>query len=144
MLSNVFLFLFVILSLFSVLGLQVFSGTIYNRCREKPYFNETLSRYIAPINFSIDSLCSLDNSSYTCPNDLFCVNFYDIPKYFNMSEEITIDNFSVSDEKVNTSKFINYGVSNFDYISYSTMNVFSTVRFQNWVKLVELVYNFVM
>lgn len=139
MLSNVFLFLFVIFSLFSVLGLQVFSGSIYNRCREKPYFDVSLNRYISPINFSINSLCSVDNSSFICPNNLHCVNFYDVPKFFNMSEEITIDNFSVADERINTTKFINYGISNFDYISYATLNVFSTVRFQNWVNLVELV-----
>jgi hypothetical protein len=143
MLSNVFLFLFFIFSLFSILGLQLFSGYEYNRCRSAPYYNSTLNRYIAPIDYSIENLCGAENDSFICPDDLFCVNFFDIPKFFNLSVvNISIDNFSVVDEKLNTTKFINYGISNFDYITYAAVNVFSTMRFQNWVGMVDLVRNY--
>ena len=138
-LSNVFIFLFFILFLFSTLGNQVFSGQIYYRCRSYPYFNNSLGRYISPIDFSINHLCSYDDSSFKCPKNLSCVNFFDIPKAFNLSNNITLDNFSLVDEKMNETKFINYGITNFDLIPYAALTVFITFRMQNWVKLLDIV-----
>ena len=140
MLSNVFIFLFFLFFLFSILGIQIFSGSIYNRCRLPPIYNTTLNRYISQIDFSINTLCSgIDASGlYTCPSNLKCVNFYDIPQAYNMTN-ITIANFSVDDERINMTNFINYGITNFDYITSAAMNVFSVLRFQNWVKLLEMV-----
>ena len=142
MLSNVFLFLFSIFLLFSILGNQLFNGMIYNRCRSAPYFNETLGRYISQIDFSINRLCSNDNTSdlsFNCPNGLYCVNFFEISEFFKMNESFSSNIFSLDDERLNETKFLNYGITNYDYITYATLNVFSSIRFQNWAKLFDIV-----
>ena len=40
---------------------------------------------------------------------------------------------------MNETKFINYGITNFDLIPYAALTVFITFRMQNWVKLLDIV-----
>ena len=135
-LGRVFLFLIFIILMFSILGIQLFNGIIYNRCREYPikindnYNNTGIPYYQSiPIN---DRICSPKNytGTFQCPNNSFCVNFFDIVKYFKLN--ISMDSFKRSDEDLNQNIWLHYGLLNFDDIISSFINSFSFITLQNW------------
>jgi hypothetical protein len=71
-LVNVIIFLFFIFTLFGIFGLQLFFGSIYNRCRisEKP-INETYW----PKSEIYTRSCSMSKKvGYQCPENLYCGN----------------------------------------------------------------------
>ena len=132
-LGNVLLFLCFIFLIFAILGIQIFSGVLYNRCRLPPVLiqNDTVIRYRAsPVS---DRICSPDNvdGSFKCPPGSYCVNFYKIPKYFKM-ENVSIDAFNVDDEDLQHNQWLYYGQFNFDNIINCIINAFSFMTIQNW------------
>ena len=135
-LGRVFLFLIFIILMFSILGIQLFNGIIYNRCREYPIkindnYNNTGIPYYQSIPVS-DRICSPYNytGTFQCPNNSFCVNFFDIVKYFKLN--ISMDSFKRSDEDLNQNIWLHYGLLNFDDIISSFINSFSFITLQNW------------
>ena len=137
-LGKVILFLMFIFLIFGILGMQLFSGIFYNRCREKPilisnkvYKNKIIPYYISkPVS---ERICSPNNYSGTfkCPSNSFCVNYYNIIDYFNMTN-ITMNSFEIKDEKLKNNEWLYYGVFNFDNIINCLINSFTFMTLQNW------------
>ena len=137
-LGKVIVFLMFIFLTFGILGMQLFSGIFYNRCREKPilisekvYKNKTIPYYISkPVS---ERICSPNNYSGTfkCPSNSFCVNFYNIIDYFNLTN-VTMNSFEIKDEKLKHNEWLYYGVFNFDNIINCLINSFTFMTLQNW------------
>ena len=135
-LGRVFLFLLFVILIFAILGIQLFNGIIYNRCREYPIkindnYNNTGIPYYQSIPVS-DRICSPYNytGTFQCPKNSFCVNFFDIVKYFKLN--ITMDSFKRSDEFLNQNIWLHFGLLNFDNIISSLITSFSFITLQNW------------
>ena len=135
-LGQVSLFLAFIVLLFGILGIQLFSGVLYNRCRKYPikindnYNNTGIPYYQSiPIN---QKICSPENftGTFQCPLNSYCVNFYNIIDYFELN--VTIDSFLIEDEGLRNNSWLNFGLSNFDNIISSFINSFSFLTLQNW------------
>lgn len=140
-LGSVLLFLGFVFVVFATFGTQLFSGVYYNRCRNHPIqiLRDNITMYYAPP--IIDRLCTptLNSGLFKCPDDLFCVNFYDIPSFFNLTQQnITIKNFDVNDENLSTDVYFNYGIPNFDNIFICLINVFSFMTMQNWTEIFSI------
>ena len=132
-LVNALLFMCFIFLIFAILGMQVFSGVVYNRCRYPPILVSSISgvaKYKAPpIN---EHICKDGKQgTYECPNGSHCVNFYDIPTYFNMND-ISIEAFDINDEELQSNSWLYYGEFNFDNIVKCVMNVLGFMTIQNW------------
>ena len=138
-LGNIFLFISFMLLIFGILGMQLFSGVFYNRCRHYPILIQNqntkngLPYYQSkPIN---EHLCSPNNYSgtYQCPKNSYCVNFYEIVNYFNLSElNVTMESFDKNDENLNENEYLFYGKFNFDNIVNCLVNCFTYITLQNW------------
>lgn len=63
------------ISIFAILGMQLFSRDLYNRCRftDAPYLNE-LNQTVWPIDFSQNRLCG---GLYYCNEGTYCHNPYE-------------------------------------------------------------------
>ena len=129
-LGNVILFLLFIVLLFGILGIQLFSGALYNRCREFPIkindnYNNTGIPYYQSIPVS-ERICSVDNyeGTFQCPKNSFCVNFYNIVNYFGL-ENITMKSFKKEDEGLQTNIWLYFGCFNYDNVIDSLINTFS-------------------
>ena len=138
-LGNVILFLLFIVLLFGILGIQLFSGALYNRCREFPIkindnYNNTGIPYYQSIPVS-ERICSVDNyeGTFQCPKNSFCVNFYNIVNYFGL-ENITMKSFKKEDEGLQTNIWLYFGCFNYDNVIDSLINTFSFMTLQNWSK----------
>ncbi len=91
-LINVFLFLAFTLIILATLGIQLFSGTFYNRCRENPY--PYFDFYHSSVKFRANPITNFicaENSHYykeaTCPAGTHCVNLFNIPAHFNFTNK---------------------------------------------------------
>ena len=135
-LGRVFLFLIFVILIFAILGIQLFNGIIYNRCREYPikinddYNNTGIPYYQSiPVN---DRICSPKNytGSFQCPKNSFCVNFFDIVNYFKLNT--TMESFKRSDENLNQNIWLHFGLLNFDNLISSLISSFSFITLQNW------------
>jgi hypothetical protein len=137
-LGNVLLFLGFVFIVFATLGIQIFSGAYYNRCRPSPVIKEILSngliQYISEPVY--DKICPIGDHS-SCGEGYFCVNFYNITNFFNMTN-VTIDQFDVNDEKLSKNPYFNYGVPNFDNILTCLFNVFCFMTIQNWSEILTI------
>jgi len=138
-LGNVILFLLFIVLLFGILGIQLFSGALYNRCREFPIkindnYNNTGIPYYQSIPVS-DKICSIENytGTFQCPKNSYCVNFYAIIDYFGL-ENITMKSFKKEDEGLQKNIWLYFGCFNFDNVFDSLINTFSFMTLQNWSK----------
>ena len=137
-LGNIVLFISFMLLIFGILGMQLFSGVFYNRCRHYPILIKNKSKnglpyyQSKPIN---EHLCSPNNYSgtYQCPENSYCVNFYEIVNYFNLSElNVTMDSFDKNDEELNLNEYLFFGKFNFDNIINCLINSFTFITLQNW------------
>lgn len=116
-LMNVLIFLFFVILLFGILGLQEFNSTIYNRCRTTP----------APINATYwpkseehTSICSKEGyESQMCPEGLTCGN----PLEYGILLE---------HEGVDEDASIQYNVVSFENIFSSLLSVFQIITMDSW------------
>ena len=135
MLGNVLLFLCFIFLIFGILGIQIFSGVFYNRCRTNPILVDDNYKGIPKYRASpvTEKICSPEgkDGTFKCPTGSICVNFYDIPEYFNMTN-VTIDSFDIEDEGLKYNAWLYYGLFNFDNIINCIINAFSFMTIQNW------------
>jgi hypothetical protein len=141
--ANVLLFLGFIFTVFATLGIQLFSGDFYKRCRSAPigFYSEGegngLKFHADPVT---PYLCNKEGIYGKCPNGTFCVGFYNIPEYFNLTERnITIDNFDISRENLSTNFILFYAIPNFDSIINCFINVFVLMTYQNWTDIYSIV-----
>lgn len=140
-LANVLIFLAFVYLVFGILGVQMFSGAFYNRCRSYPIdlnmTNEFGARMFScpPVG---ENICTANDSSgmFNCSAGLYCVNFFKIPVFFGLNESnITIDSFNITEEGLETSPFFFYGSSKFDDFISSLINVFGIMTYQGWTDL---------
>jgi Ion transport protein len=70
-LANAMLFVFFVVILFSILGLQQYTGVMYHRCRETP---KPLNSTYWPKSKLYTRICSptLNSGDYHCPAGTFC------------------------------------------------------------------------
>ena len=136
-LGRVILFLAFMVLLFGILGIQLFNGVSYNRCREYPIkindnYNNTGIPYYQSIPVS-ERICSPENYSGTfqCPENSYCVNFYNMIEFFNLGN-LTMKSFQKDDESLKTNIWLYFGLLNFDNILDSLINAFSMMTLQNW------------
>ena len=141
--ANVLLFLGFIFTVFATLGIQLFSGAFYKRCRAQPisFYNEAAEK---GLKFWADPvtrlLCNQEGFYGKCPEGTYCVNFYDIPDYFNLTEKnITIDLFDIERENISTNFYLFYAIPNFDTIINCFVNVFMIMTYQNWTDISSIV-----
>lgn len=145
--ANVLLFLGFIFTVFATLGIQLFSGSFYKRCRKEPvsYFDFSRNRTIYSAVPITDFLCNgnYNDSSILygrCPKESYCVSYYDIPGFFNLTEKnVTINNFDIAQENWETNYKIIYGIPNFDMIINCYINVFIVMTYQNWSDIAGLI-----
>ena len=73
-LGNAVVFMMFIFLLFCILGVQSFSGVLYNRCRLSPFPDKDASgAWTVWPKSDVDRLCSPDGSGeYTCPDGQTC------------------------------------------------------------------------
>ena len=122
-LANVVLFLLFMFIMFGILGVQLFAGRLYPRCRFTPvpiYDNHW------PIDEGIGRLCSADGSGlFTCPDERHCGHpeMYGIP---------------LSSDNVSTSELINYGITTFDHMGVVLVTIFQVITLEGWV---DMMYN---
>jgi hypothetical protein len=78
-LLNVTIFLILVFSVFGIIGMQLWGGKFYNRCRTTPFpLNDTYWE----ISSSVRRPCSIiEDRGYQCPKVLYCGN----PLDFGMS-----------------------------------------------------------
>ena len=105
-LGNAVFFMLFIFLLFGILGVQQFSGSMYQRCR----FDDTPSQDGTwPIDVSIGSLCSDDPMSmFQCPSDRYC----------HAPADAGLDVTKV-DDLINE-ELIDYGITVFDNLGFGT------------------------
>jgi hypothetical protein len=71
-LLNVSIFLFFIYLLFGIIGVQLFNGLMYNKCRLTP---KPVNDIYWPIVPNIDRVCSTyKNGGFVCPEGTYCGN----------------------------------------------------------------------
>lgn len=106
-LADVFSLLTYIILLFGILGLYLFCGNLYYRCRltEAP-----ISPHNWPVLEEYESLCN-PNHAHSCPEHTYCGH----PSQYNLTLE---------DENITSSKLLFYGVISFDNIGVSILTVF--------------------
>jgi hypothetical protein len=142
-LINVLLFLGFIFVVFATLSIQLFSGVYYYRCRLPPVQIERNNRtmYYSPPIF--ERPCAIEGKGmFTCPGEYHCVDFYQLPTYFNLTEyNVTIEDFDIADEQLETNKYFFYGIPNFDNIVSCLFNVFCIITYQNWSELASILYD---
>ena len=108
-LGNTTFFLLFITILFSIIGLQQFSGIIYHRCRltERPLNSTYWPK--SPIHTRV---CSPEGyGDFQCPKGLYC----GAPSEYGISLE---------DDGVYTDKYIQFGIGSFDNIAQAFIGVF--------------------
>jgi len=140
--ANVLLFLGFIFTVFATLGIQLFSGSFYKRCRNEPvrYLDNITNSYLYKADPITDFLCTTESIYGRCPKESHCVNFYEIPTYFNLTEKnITIEDFNIENEKITTNPNLIYGIPNFDTIINCFVNVFVIITYQNWTDIYSLI-----
>jgi hypothetical protein len=128
-LGNVLLFLGFVFVVFGTLGTQLFSGSLYNRCRldsELVNRNGTIFHTSPPY---FERLCTTGNGYYSCPEGYSCVNFYNLSKFFNNSDDYK---YSFDDERLQNNTYLSYGISNYDNIFISIINVLTIMTYQDW------------
>lgn len=104
-LFNVVMLLTFMIMMFGILGLHFFSGNLYYRCRttEVP-----VNATYWPVVKEHEYLCQTNSD---CPKNTFCGH----PSEYNIS---------IEHEEVKNTKFMQYGVVNFDNIGTSILTVF--------------------
>jgi hypothetical protein len=128
-LGNVLLFLGFVFIVFATLGTQLFSGSLYNRCRKSPdivYRNDTFFYYSPP---QFNRVCTIGNGYFSCPEGYDCVNFYNLSRFYNTSD---VFQFDVSDEGIEFSSELFFGIANYDNIFISMINVLGIMTYQDW------------
>jgi hypothetical protein len=113
-LANVSLFLLFMFIIFSILGLQTFSGDLYSRCRTTQY---PVNSTFWPIAEDLERTCS--STGFICPSGTFCGH----PRDYGISLE---------DDKVWERAFIQYGVSSYDNFGQALLGVFQIITTDNW------------
>ena len=120
-LGNAVFFMLFIFLLFGILGVQQFSGSMYQRCR----FDDTPSQDGTwPIDVSIGSLCSDDPMSmFQCPSDRYC----------HAPADAGLDVTKV-DDLINE-ELIDYGITVFDNLGFGLLTVFQFITLEGWSKV---------
>lgn len=140
--ANVLLFLAFIFTVFATLGIQLFSGAFYKRCRANPIAinieeGNTLKFQADPVT---PYLCNQEGLFGKCPLGTHCVGFFDIPSFFNMTQNnITIEHFDIERENLKSNSFLFYAIPNFDTIINCFINVFVILTYQNWTDISSII-----
>ncbi|CDW82972.1 voltage-gated ion channel superfamily [Stylonychia lemnae] len=117
MLANVLLFLFFFFLVFAILGVSLFKGDQYYRCR---FSREPLSDGSWPIDQSQDRVCNSDgNTIYSCNEGTYCGNPQD---YFSDQSKADIQNDEVTF----------YGYESFDNILQAMLTIFQVITLEGW------------
>ena len=107
-LANAVLFMVFIFVLFGILGVQLFSGTFYRRCRYSE-FPQSPTKWPFDDSFG---LCSPDGVGLaTCPPDMFCREPWDAK-------------LSIEIDRVEEQELINYGLTTFDNLGAGMVTIF--------------------
>jgi len=127
-LGNAVVFMFFILLLFAILGVQQYRGILYQRCRESPIpiFNSTLQKYTSWPFAGDERLCTKDGTGlFTCEDNQYCGT----PDEFGLS---------LLEENVRDIEFINYGIVTFDHLGLSMVTIFQMITLEGWA---DIMYN---
>eukprot|EP00347_Sterkiella_histriomuscorum_P013804 403363301 len=122
-LGNAAIFLFFMIILFGILGLQQFSGVMYYKCRltEKP-----INGTYWPKSPDFTRVCSkASDGGYHCPEYLWCGSPLDV-------------GISLEDDGVYNDNQIQFGISSFDNFGQAVLGVFQTISKDGWA---DLMYN---
>lgn len=131
-LGNAVMFMMFIFLLFCILGVQSFSGILYQRCRydPQPNIDPTTGKWTTwpkledpndPDRYK--RLCSMDGSGvYSCPKDYTCGS----PGQFKLSLE---------SDGVPDSELIMYGIITFDDIIAGMITIFQVITLEGWSTL---------
>lgn len=116
---HVGVFMIFVFILFATMGVQQYSGMIYNTCRLTPYPDE--QRLVWDIDPNIKRACTTSGAgNFECPAGLFCGN---IQSY---------DYLLLENEHIERSEYLNYGITNFDHIGSSLLTVFQMITSETW------------
>jgi len=112
--ANVAAFMLFFLVLFASMGLHLYSGELYNRCRLTP----------RPVN-ATDWPADLENlrvcgGGYQCPEHQYCSN--------PLQYEFSIEQDGIHENNPR----INYGVSGFDNIFQGILTIFHVITMDSW------------
>ena len=124
-LFNVAIFLIFIFMLFGILGLQLYSGQSYNKCRTTP---KPINSTYWPYSEEINRPCSKIKGGFTCPKGLYCGN----------PSEYGID---LKYEEIYNNPGLQYGIANFDNIFQAILAVFEIITKTGWINIIEMVIN---
>lgn len=111
-------FLFFMIMLFAIIGLQLFNGELYYRCRttEKPLPGAS-SWEIATDNDVL--VCNKDPAYTQCPSGTFCGSPYDY-------------GLDKTSDKVHENASLQFGIALYDNILDSALAVFQSLTFDGW------------
>ena len=133
-LPNVIFFTLFFILIFSICGNQIFSNKIYNRCRIDPYKCED-KWCTLPVE-SLAILCNVNTNN--CPDQRICINFFELA---NEYPEFRLNDFRTDDYDIEQRREFRYGLTSFDNIIYSFLNVLALVTFQNFNESFDLYTN---
>lgn len=101
------------------MGVQLYSGMLYNACRINPYPDE--QSLVWNIDPDIKRACTANGEGYfKCPAGLYCGN---IESY---------DWLPFENEHIERRQYLNYGITNFDHIGGSLLTVFQMLTSETW------------
>lgn len=115
------IFITFMLFLFTILGLQQFSGVIYYKCRttDKPINNGTYW----PKSPQVQRVCSPNSiGGYECPAKMYCGSAVEF-------------NISLEDDGVYDDKQTQYSIGSFSNFGDALLGVFQTITAEGWSSL---------
>lgn len=118
---NVAFFLIFNIILFGIIGIQVFKGRFYYRCRLTPYpvLSNLTHQYSWPIDPEQERLCG---GVYTCNPGTYCGSIYDN----------TTDSMTLADDDILINPQVSYGICNFDNIIKAVQLISIIITFDSW------------
>jgi hypothetical protein len=106
--------------MYGILGLQLFQGSIYGRCRETP---QPVNSTYWPISQHDNRPCNIYGLGiHKCPKDTVCGD----PSQFGISRE---------DDYIYNNPSLQYGISSFDNIFQSVLAVFQIITCDSWTTI---------
>lgn len=109
--ANVGVFMLFVFSLFATMGVQQYSGAMYNTCRYTERPDGELKEWKSDLRWN--RVCSTSEyGNFMCPEGEYCGNIEDYRD---------IDFHS---EKYNEREYLNFAVTNYDNVANSMLTVF--------------------
>ena len=125
--SNIFFLLLFFMILFAIIGLSIWMGRLYYRCRVE---NQPTVEGTFPVAKGFEHL--LCGGEVTCPRNTACLSSY---SFFP-----TMLNNTYLDSEVNIRE-LNYGITNFDNIFSSMLVVFMATTGEAWSSVMLIMMN---